>query len=102
MTTPARPLDVLRIKFGDKVQENISLASYTAARIGGLADILLIANSADELAEIMTVIWGQGLPYVILGGGSNVLISDKGVRGVVVLNRAKAVEFYNGDQPKVQ
>ena len=101
MTTPARPLDVLHIKFGDRVQENISLAPYTSARIGGLADILLTANSADELVEIMTVIWGQGLPYVILGGGSNVLVSDKGVRGVVVLNRAKEVKFYNGDQPKV-
>lgn len=101
MITPARPLDVLYIKFGDRVQENISLAPYTSARIGGPADILLTANSADELAEIMTVIWGQGLPYVILGGGSNVLISDKGVRGAVVLNRAKEVKFYNGDQPKV-
>jgi len=101
MTAPARPLDVLRIKFGDKVQENISLAPYTSARIGGPADILVTANSADELAGIMTVIWGQGLPYVILGGGSNVLISDKGVRGAVVLNRAKEVKFYNGDQPKV-
>jgi len=101
MITPARPLDVLYIKFRDRVQENISLAPYTSARIGGPADILVTANSADELAEIMTVIWGQGLPYVILGGGSNVLISDKGVRGAVVLNRAKEVKFYNGDQPKV-
>ena len=101
MITPTRPLDVLHIKFGDSVQENVSLAPYTSARIGGPADILVTANSADELAEIMTVIWEQGLPYVILGGGSNVLISDKGVRGAVVLNRAKAVHFDNGDQPKV-
>lgn len=101
MTTPVRPLDVLHIKFGDKVQENVSLAPYTSARIGGPADILVTANSADELAEIMTVIWQQGLSYVILGGGSNVLVSDKGVRGVVVLNRAREVKFYNGDQPKV-
>jgi UDP-N-acetylmuramate dehydrogenase len=101
MITPARPLDVLYIKFGDRVQENVVLAPYTSARIGGLADILVTANSADELAEIMMVIWRQGLPYIILGGGSNVLISDKGVRGAVVLNRAKAVRFENGDQPKV-
>jgi UDP-N-acetylmuramate dehydrogenase len=101
MITPARPIDVLRIKFGDSVQENVSLAPYTSARIGGPADILVTANSADGLAEVMTVIWRQGLPYVILGGGSNVLISDKGVRGVVVLNRAKEVRFENGDQPKV-
>jgi UDP-N-acetylmuramate dehydrogenase len=99
--TPALPLDVLRIKYGDRVQENVSLAPYTSARIGGPADILVTASSADELAEIMAVIWQQGLPHVILGGGSNVLVSDKGVRGAVVLNRAKAVRFENGDQPKV-
>jgi UDP-N-acetylmuramate dehydrogenase len=41
------------------------------------------------------------MDYLILGGGSNVLVSDKGVRGVVVLNRAKGVRFHNGDQPSV-
>ncbi len=102
MITRANSADVLRIKFGNKVQENVSLAPYTSARIGGLADVLVTANSADELAGIMTVIWQQGLAYEILGGGSNVLVSDKGVRGVVVLNRAKDVKFYSGDQPKVR
>jgi UDP-N-acetylmuramate dehydrogenase len=42
------------------------------------------------------------LPYFILGGGSNVLVSDQGVRGITVLNRAKAVRFENGSQPKVR
>jgi UDP-N-acetylmuramate dehydrogenase len=41
------------------------------------------------------------MPYIILGGGSNILVSDRGVRGVVVLNRAKAVKFHIGDQPSV-
>jgi UDP-N-acetylmuramate dehydrogenase len=102
MITHASTADVLRIKLGDKVRENVSLAPYTSARIGGPADFLATANSADELVEIMTVIWQQGTHYYILGGGSNVLVSDKGVRGVVVLNRAKKVEFHTGDQPKVR
>jgi len=41
------------------------------------------------------------MPFIILGGGSNVLVSDKGVRGAVVLNRAKAVRLHNGDKPSV-
>ena len=41
------------------------------------------------------------IPYYVLGGGSNVLVSDQGVRGVVVLNRAKEVRFESGDQPAV-
>jgi len=102
MTTTALSIDVLRLHFGDAVQENISLAPYTSARIGGPADILVTVKSADEFAAVMKVIWDYGMPYYILGGGSNVLVSDKGVRGVVVLDRAKEVQFENGDQPTVK
>ena len=96
----AQTLD-LREAFRDRLQENVLLAPYTSARIGGPADALVTVKSADELAETMIRIWEMRLPYAILGGGSNVLVSDRGVRGVVVLNRAKAVRFEMGDQPKV-
>lgn len=101
MTSPARPADVLRLNFGEMVQENVILAPYTSARIGGPADIFVMVKSATELMGVMQVIWAQGLPYTILGGGSNVLISDRGVRGVVVLNKAKDLRFEEGDEPSV-
>ena len=101
MTVIARPIDVLYAKFGDRVKENVSLAPYTSARIGGPADIFITADSADELARIVKLLNQQEMEYILLGGGSNVLVSDKGVRGVVVLNRAKGVRFHNGDQPSV-
>ena len=101
MVMLARPMDVLYAKLGDKVKENSPLAPYTSARIGGPADVLITADSADELARIIKLLWKQELDYIILGGGSNVLVSDRGVRGVVVLNRAKGVRFHNGDQPSV-
>ena len=101
MTTPARPVDVLRLRFGDAVQENVLLAPYTSARIGGPADIFVMVKSANELMDVMQVLWQEGVPYYILGGGSNALVSDKGVRGVVVLDRAKEVRFESGDQPTV-
>ena len=101
MTTPARIEDVLRLYYPDAVQENVPLAPYTSARIGGLADVLVMVKSAKELMGVMQVIWEQGAPYTILGGGSNVLVSDRGVRGVVVLNRAKEVRFESGAQPAV-
>ncbi|MEW5938482.1 MAG: UDP-N-acetylmuramate dehydrogenase [Chloroflexota bacterium] len=91
----------LRAIFGDRLQENVSLAPYTSARIGGPADALITVKSADELAETMTRLWEMNLPYAILGGGSNVLVGDRGVRGVVVLNRAKAIRFERGDPPRV-
>ena len=101
MAVLARPIDVLYARLGDKVKENVSLAPHTSARIGGPADILITADSVDDLARIIKLLHKQDLDYVMLGGGSNVLVSDKGVRGVVVLNRAKAVRFHNGDQPSV-
>jgi UDP-N-acetylmuramate dehydrogenase len=101
MTTPARFIDVLRLRFGAAVQEEVSLAPYTSARIGGPADILVTVKTATELMDAMKVLWDYGMPYTILGGGSNALISDKGVRGVVVLDRAKEVRFESGDQPTV-
>ena len=91
----------LRAEFGERLQENVMLAPYTSARIGGPADALLTVKSADELCATMTRLWELNVPTVILGGGSNVLVSDRGVRGVVVLNRAKDIQFDNGGQPKV-
>ena len=96
------PIPTLRATFGDRLQENVSLARYTSARIGGPADALVIATSADELAETVFRLWELDVRHLILGGGSNVLISDKGVRGVVVLNRAKNVSFDKGSKPKVR
>jgi len=101
MNTTALPFDVLRLHFGAAVQENVSLAPYTSARIGGNADVLVMVKSANELMDVITVLWEHEIPYYVLGGGSNVLISDKGVREVVVLNRAKEVRFEGGDQPAV-
>jgi UDP-N-acetylmuramate dehydrogenase len=101
MVTLTSPIDVLYAKLGDQVKENVSLAPYTSARIGGPADVLITAESADELVHIDTLLRKQELDYIMLGGGSNVLVSDRGVRGIVVLNRAKNVRFHNGDQPSV-
>ena len=101
MIAPVRPIDHLYARLGDKVKENVLLAPYTSARIGGPADIFVTADSAAELARIVKLLWKQEMPFTILGGGSNILVSDKGVRGAVVLNRAKGVRFHSGDQPSV-
>ena len=101
MVVLTRPIDELYAKFGDKVKENVPLAPYTSARIGGPADIFITADTAMELARIVKCLWKLEMAFTLLGGGSNVLVSDKGVRGVVVLNRAKGVRFHTSDQPSV-
>jgi UDP-N-acetylmuramate dehydrogenase len=95
------PVDLLRAKLGDSVKENVSLAPYTSARIGGPADVFITVNSVAELVRTVNLLWKQGTSFILIGGGSNVLVSDKGVRGVVVLNRARGVKFHAGDQPSV-
>jgi len=92
-------LSDLRSTFGDHMQENIPLSSYTAARIGGPADVIAFVHSADELAIAADKLWKLDLPFSILGGGSNVLVSDKGVRGVVIINRARKVNFNSQAEP---
>jgi UDP-N-acetylmuramate dehydrogenase len=89
----------LHEKFGAQFQSNVSLARYTSARIGGIADGLLTANTLDDLVSMVTHLWEQELPFVILGGGSNVLVSDAGVRGMVLLNKAREVEFDEKSDP---
>jgi UDP-N-acetylmuramate dehydrogenase len=97
----ATTLEMLHRHFGGAVQENAPLAKLSSARIGGPADILLTVQSAEELAQAVTRLRAAGEQFTILGGGSNVLISERGVRGVVVLNRAKAIRFEAGEQPRV-
>lgn len=91
----------MRDIFGERLRENVPLGPYTSARVGGPADYLLEVRSAQELADAAQQIWRVGMPFTVLGGGSNVLVSDRGVRGIVILNRAKSVHFYRGAQPFV-
>ena len=93
-------LKELRAAFGSQLEEAVPLAKYTSARIGGPADALLAPASADELAGVVEKLWALNAPFVILGGGSNMLVSDAGVRGVVILNKARKVEF-DEDAPSV-
>jgi UDP-N-acetylmuramate dehydrogenase len=97
----ALPKTELRQIFGDRLKENEPLGRYTSARIGGSADLLVEVKSADDLADALTSLWELDMPFITLGGGSNVLVSDRGVRELVLLNRAKALRFDTGYPPKV-
>ena len=74
------------------VRENEPLAPYTTFKIGGPADLFVEAHSADELALAVTTAREHGVPLFLLGLGANILVGDKGFRGVVIRNRAAHVE----------
>ena len=92
-------LSDLRAAFGSQVQENVLMANFTTMNVGGPADALLIAHSADQLAETISKIWSLNLPIKVLGSGSNLLVADKGIRGVVVINHAHNIKINGNSQP---
>lgn len=95
-------VETLHQRFDQRLLVNEPLARLTSARLGGAADFLLTADTAGELAEMAAFLWQNGISFLVLGGGSNVLVSDAGVRGVVILNRARQVRFdERGDTPTV-
>lgn len=97
--TSPRWMAALRKVFGDRVQERVVLANYTTARLGGPADAMLVANTADELAATVAGLWALEIPFFLLGSGANILVSDSGFRGVVVLNRARNVKIDTHHNP---
>jgi UDP-N-acetylmuramate dehydrogenase len=93
----------LRSAFGASLREYEPLAKHTTSRIGGPAEFLVVADSAEVLAEQVRTARQLGLPFFILGAGANVLISDAGVRGLVIVNRAREMRIDDaGEAPSVR
>ena len=76
---------------GDKVKENEPLATYTTFKIGGPADLFYDAKTIEELVAAVGASRKLGIPVWVLGGGSNILIGDKGIRGFVVKNSTSRI-----------
>jgi UDP-N-acetylmuramate dehydrogenase len=87
------PYQSLFDRFGAALKRDEPLARYTVARLGGPADALLIANSTGDLSDAVMLAHREGIPWIVLGGGANVLIADAGYRGLVVVNHTKGVRF---------
>ena len=81
------------------IQQHVSLAAYTTLQIGGCADWFSIPTSSDELIAAVEWAASKKIPYFILGGGANILVSDQGFRGLVIctreLNNCSVVEHNN-------
>ncbi len=97
-----REITALRDEFTNAVRFDAPMAKYTSARIGGNADVMILTANADELAKVISRLWEFDLPFVLLGACSNILVSDRGIREVVVINRTrgiKAVSFNLENDP---
>lgn len=71
-------------KLSDSLRENEPLAQYTSWRIGGAGEFYTNPSSELEIRRIITFAQAYQIPLTILGGGSNVLLSDRGLKGIVM------------------
>jgi UDP-N-acetylmuramate dehydrogenase len=83
----------LRSHFGERLLQGQVMARYSAMHIGGPADFLISVRTGNELEDAIRFLWENSIPFLILGSGSNTLISDQGIRELVVINEAKDIKF---------
>jgi len=85
-------------RLGDRIaavrlKRDEPLAPYTTFRIGGPADLFYDATSADDLANVVVAAREAGIPHFVLGLGANILVGDRGFRGLVIRNAARGARF---------
>ena len=90
--------EALRRELGpDRVRTGEVLAPYTTFKIGGPADLFYEPATADELAAALLAAREHGVPSFLLGLGANILVGDRGFRGLVIRNLARHLEFSPGE-----
>lgn len=83
----------LRKALGPGLLTQEPMRHHTTIRIGGPADFFYAARTPDEMVVALKTAHELGLPVLLIGGGSNLLVSDEGFRGLVLRNAADRIEF---------
>ncbi|MEO5884289.1 MAG: UDP-N-acetylmuramate dehydrogenase [Candidatus Limnocylindrales bacterium] len=76
-------------RIGVKTSRDEPLGRFTTMRVGGPADLFATVHNAFELRALVRFARSRGLPHLVLGRGSDVVISDRGIRGLVIQDRAE-------------
>jgi UDP-N-acetylmuramate dehydrogenase len=91
-TIPFDPIALgteIQRRIGAKTSRDEPLARFTTMRVGGAADLFVTAHNRMELRALIRFARTRAVPHVVLGRGSNVVISDRGIRGLVIQDRAE-------------
>src|SRR5690606_2548445 len=81
-----------------KVLKNVSLKLYSTMRLGGTADFLCEAKSADDLIKAETWAEKRELPIRVIGSGSNIIWRDEGFKGLLVINKIRGLKKIAEDE----
>lgn len=79
-----------------RAEKDAPMARHTSWRIGGPADYLCVVEDEPQLEAVIEVARDHGLPWLVMGGGNNVLVSDQGIEGLVILNRLRGISIEDG------
>ena len=84
----------------DRVEHDVLLSPYTTFKIGGPADLLYRARTPDELANAVLAARELEIPFFLLGMGANILVGDRGFRGLVIRNEVNRIDFLDDTRVK--
>lgn len=86
--------DLIKILDEKDIKIDEPMSSHTSFKVGGPADILITPESADQVLDAVKLCKSKNVPYYIMGNGSNLLVKDGGIRGVVVkLTKLKSIKI---------
>lgn len=77
----------------DQLTQNEPLSKHTYFKIGGPADFFYTANTTEELTSAVQLAIRHNIPYTVLGGSSNILVTDKGYRGLIIKNKSAKISL---------
>lgn len=76
-----------------RVKTEEPMGQHTGNKVGGPADLYYEAHTVDELIKAVVSAWELGIQVIVLGGATNVLVSDRGIRGLVIKNRTNKIQI---------
>ena len=80
-------------RIGGRAQRDEPLARHTTMRVGGPADLLVTVRNAFELRAVVRFARTRGIPHIVLGRGSDIVVANRGIRGLVILCRAEGTRI---------
>ncbi len=87
------PVEHLKRKLGERLRENVVIRDYVTTAVGGIVDYLTVCDTVESLIETVKLARADDIPHVVIGQGSNVLFSDIGFPGLVIVNRTNTISF---------